>query len=69
MAKADRLGELAANLGTTTAALALAWVVAASPNTVAIAGSRSPEHARSNATAGDLDLDPDVLAQIDAIFA
>ena len=55
-------------LGTTTAGLALAWVVAASPNTVAIAGSRSAEHARSNAAAGDLDLEPDVLAQIDAIF-
>ena len=68
VAKAGRLGKLAARLGTTTAALALAWVVAAAPNTVAIAGSRSPEHARSNAAAGDLDLEPDALAEIDAIF-
>jgi len=68
VSKADRLGELAEKLGTTTATLALAWVVASSPNTLAIAGSRSPEHARSNAAAGELDLDPDVLAEIDAIF-
>jgi aryl-alcohol dehydrogenase-like predicted oxidoreductase len=68
VAKADRLGELATNLGTTTAALALAWVVTASPNAVAIAGSRSPEHARSNAAAGDFDLDADLLAEIDRIF-
>jgi aryl-alcohol dehydrogenase-like predicted oxidoreductase len=68
VAKADRLGEIAARLGTTTAALALAWVVAASPTTVAIAGSRDPDHARSNATGGELDLDSEVLSEIDAIF-
>jgi aryl-alcohol dehydrogenase-like predicted oxidoreductase len=69
VAKADRLGEIAARLGTTTASLALAWVVAAGSTTAAIAGSRDPAHARSNAAAGDLKLDPDVLAEIDAIFA
>jgi aryl-alcohol dehydrogenase-like predicted oxidoreductase len=66
--KAELLGKLATGLGTTTAALALAWVVASSSNTVAIAGSRSPEHARSNAAAGDLDLEPGVLTEIDGIF-
>ncbi len=68
VARADRLGELATNLGATTAAVALAWLVAVSSNTVAIAGSRSREHARSNAAAGDLDLEPDVLTEIDGIF-
>jgi aryl-alcohol dehydrogenase-like predicted oxidoreductase len=68
VAKADRLGVLAEKVGTTTASLALAWVIAASPNTLAIAGSRSAEHARSNAAAGDLELEPDVLTEIDAIF-
>jgi aryl-alcohol dehydrogenase-like predicted oxidoreductase len=68
VAKAERLGEIATRLGTTTASLALAWVVAVSPNTVAIAGSRNPDHARSNAAAGDLDLDPEAMAEIDAIF-
>jgi aryl-alcohol dehydrogenase-like predicted oxidoreductase len=36
---------------------------------VAIAGSRNPDHARSNAAAGDLALEPNVLAEIDSIFA
>jgi aryl-alcohol dehydrogenase-like predicted oxidoreductase len=68
LAKTDRLKELAARLGTTAATLALAWIVAIAPNSVAIAGSRDPEHARSNAGGGDLDLDRDVLAEIDSIF-
>jgi len=68
VSKADRLGEIAARLGTTTAALALAWVLAVSPTTVAIAGSRNPDHARSNANAGELELGADVLAEIDSIF-
>jgi aryl-alcohol dehydrogenase-like predicted oxidoreductase len=68
LAKTDRLKEIAARLGTTAATLALAWIVAIAPNSAAIAGSRDPEHARSNAAAGDLDLDPDVLAEIDSIF-
>jgi len=68
VAKADRLGEIAAELGATTAALALAWIAAIAPTTVAIAGSRNPDHARSNATAGDLDLDADAMARIDKIF-
>ena len=55
-------------LGVDTAALALAWVVASGPNTVAIAGSRDPGHARTNASAGELDLDEETLAEIDVIF-
>ena len=69
VAKADRLGEIAARLGATTASLALAWVVSISPNTVAIAGSRDPGHARANAAAGDLELTPEIVAEIDSIFA
>jgi aryl-alcohol dehydrogenase-like predicted oxidoreductase len=69
VAKADRLGEIAAARGTTTASLALAWIVSVSSTSVAIAGSRNADHARSNAAAGDLELDPDVLAEIDSIFA
>lgn len=68
VAKADRLGGIATRLGTTTASLALAWVAAVGATTAAIAGSRDPEHARSNAGAGDLELDAEVLAEIDSIF-
>ena len=69
LAKVERLRAIAERLGTTTAALALRWVVEASPTTAAIAGSRDPGHARSNAQAGELRLDTETLAEVDAIFA
>jgi len=68
LAKVERLRPVAERLGTTTAALALRWVVDTSPTTVAIAGSRNPGHARSNAQAGELRLDAGTLAEIDTIF-
>jgi aryl-alcohol dehydrogenase-like predicted oxidoreductase len=68
VAKVERLRSIAERLETTTAALALRWVVDISPTTVAIAGSRNPAHARSNAQAGELCLDANILAEIDAIF-
>jgi len=43
-------------------------VAAVGATTAAIAGSRDPGHARSNAGAGDLELDAEVLAEIDSIF-
>jgi hypothetical protein len=36
---------------------------------VAIAGSRNFDHVCLNAAAGDLALEPNVLAEIDSIFA
>lgn len=64
----ERMRPLADRLGTSTAALALAWVLALSENTVAIAGSRDPGHARENAAAADLESDAAALAELDAIF-
>ena len=49
--------------------LALAWNIAQSGVTAAIAGSRSGEHMRQNAAAGDLKLDDDTLADIDALLS
>ena len=69
LAKAERLRAIAKRLGTTSAALALRWVVEASPIAVAIAGSRDPGHVWSNAQAGELRLDAATLAEIEAIFA
>ena len=36
--------------------------------TAAIAGSRNADHVRSNAEAGDVNLDADALADLDEIF-
>lgn len=68
LAKVERLRPIAGRLETTTAVLALRWVVEAAPTTVAIAGSRDPIHARSNAQAGELRLDAETVAEIDAVF-
>ena len=51
------------------ATLALRWVIEQRGVTGAIAGSRNPEHTRSNAEAGDLALDPSTLGEIDRIFS
>ncbi|HXF58158.1 MAG TPA: aldo/keto reductase [Actinomycetota bacterium] len=69
LALVEQLRVVADRLGVALAPLALRWVVEQRGVTAAIAGSRNPEHVRSNATAGDLKLDEDTLAEIDRIFA
>jgi len=56
----------AAARGITLAQLALAWV-ADQPGTAAIAGARTPAQARENAAAGDVILEPELRARLDAL--
>lgn len=63
------LRPIADGLGITMAQLALAWNVAQSGVTSAIAGSRNRDHARDNAAAGDIELDQDSLSAIEAVLA
>jgi aryl-alcohol dehydrogenase-like predicted oxidoreductase len=65
----DRLRPVAERLGCSLPQLALAWNVHQPGVTAAIAGSRSPEHVRTNAAAGDIMLDETTLAELDAILA
>jgi aryl-alcohol dehydrogenase-like predicted oxidoreductase len=60
---------IADRLGVTLAQLALAWNVDQPGVTSAIAGSRDPTHVRTNADAGDVALDPETLAELDAIVS
>ncbi|MEO8476161.1 MAG: aldo/keto reductase [Actinomycetota bacterium] len=62
------IGKVAERLGVTTAQLALAWNVAQPGVTSAIAGSRNPNHVRSNAAAGDVGLDDATLAELDTLL-
>jgi aryl-alcohol dehydrogenase-like predicted oxidoreductase len=64
----DRLRPIAARLGVSLAQLALAWNVHQPGVTSAIAGSRNPDHVRSNAEAGDVVLDDATVAEIDALL-
>jgi aryl-alcohol dehydrogenase-like predicted oxidoreductase len=65
----EALRPVAERLGITLAQLALAWNVHQPGVTAAIAGSRNPDHVRSNAAAGDVELDDATLSELDAIVS
>ena len=67
LAVVDGLQPIAERLGITVAQLALAWTFHQGGVTSAIAGSRSPEHVRQNAEAGDVELDASTLQEIDGL--
>jgi aryl-alcohol dehydrogenase-like predicted oxidoreductase len=61
----ERMRPLAEQRGASVAQLALRWALEQTGVTAVIAGSRNPEHARANATAGSLAIDAATLAEID----
>jgi aryl-alcohol dehydrogenase-like predicted oxidoreductase len=63
-----QLRPIANRLAITTAQLALAWNTRQPGVTSAIAGSRNPDHVRSNAAAGAVELDAETLAELDALL-
>lgn len=69
LAVVDAMRPIAERLGCTVGQLALAWNVHQPGVTAAIAGSRNPEHIRSNAAAGDIVLDHAVLGELEAALA
>jgi aryl-alcohol dehydrogenase-like predicted oxidoreductase len=64
----DAMRPIAERVGCSLAQLALAWNVAQPGVTSAIAGSRNADHVRSNAEAGDVELDATTLAELDALL-
>jgi pyridoxine 4-dehydrogenase len=60
------LDAVAAHLGTTPLATALAWLLHRSPNILLIPGTSSVEHLRENVAAAELDIHA-VAAELDAI--
>jgi aryl-alcohol dehydrogenase-like predicted oxidoreductase len=65
LAAVDRLRPIAERLGISLAQLALAWNIAQPGVTAAIAGSRNSEHVRTNAAAGDVELDGAAILEIE----
>jgi aryl-alcohol dehydrogenase-like predicted oxidoreductase len=59
---------VAERLGCGLAELALAWNTHQPGVTSAIAGSRNPEHVRTNAAAGDIELDDVTLKELDTLL-
>ena len=59
--------EIAGELGATPAQVGLAWVLAHSPNTLLIPGTRSIAHLEENVGAAGVVLNDDALARLDAV--
>jgi pyridoxine 4-dehydrogenase len=65
--QSDTLHAVAARLGATPLAVALAWLLRRSPNILLIPGTSTVAHLRENVAAAALDLPPDAVAKLDAI--
>jgi pyridoxine 4-dehydrogenase len=65
--QSDALELVAARLGATPMAVALAWLLRRSPNMLLIPGTASVSHLRENVAAATLELPPDAMADLDAI--
>jgi aryl-alcohol dehydrogenase-like predicted oxidoreductase len=64
----ERLVAIARRIDLKPTDVALAWVLHQPGVTAAICGTLSARNARANSAAGDIELDPGVLAELDAAF-
>jgi aryl-alcohol dehydrogenase-like predicted oxidoreductase len=65
--QSDALGAVAARLGTSPQAVALAWLLRRSPNILVIPGTSSVAHLRENVASASLTLDDATVAELNAI--
>ena len=68
LAAVERLGEIAAEIGLTTAQLALAWVLRDEQVACAITGASRPEQVAANVAASGVRLEADVIAAVERLF-
>jgi aryl-alcohol dehydrogenase-like predicted oxidoreductase len=64
----EKLKEVAARVGITVAQLAIAWILRLDAITSAIVGAKRPAQIEETAGAGDVVLDDQTLAEIDALL-
>jgi aryl-alcohol dehydrogenase-like predicted oxidoreductase len=64
----DAIRPIARRLAVSVPQLAIAWVLQQDGVTAPLAGSRNPEHVRQNARAGELELPPTVLEELERII-
>jgi aryl-alcohol dehydrogenase-like predicted oxidoreductase len=67
LAIVERVRQVAERAGLTPAQVALAWVVAQGRYVVPIPGTKTPKYLEDNARAGDVELSPADLAELDAL--
>ncbi len=68
LGKLERLADKAAELGVTSAQLALAWVIHSEGVAAAIFGATRPEQVEENAAAAELHLGHDLRRYLDELF-
>ena len=68
LALTDAFRALAAEMGTSAAALAIAWLLSRSPDVIPIPGTRSEAHLRELAAGAALALSAEDLARVDAVL-
>lgn len=61
------VAEIAGELGVTGAQVGLAWLLAHTPNTLLIPGTRSIPHLEENIGAADVTLSAEAIARLDAV--
>jgi pyridoxine 4-dehydrogenase len=61
--------DIAGKVGATPAQVGLAWLLAHTPTTLLIPGTRSIAHLEENLAAGDVTLDAEAIARLDAVTA
>jgi pyridoxine 4-dehydrogenase len=61
------VGAVAAEVGATPAQVGLAWLLAHAPNVLLIPGTASPAHLRENLAVGEVRLDAEAMARLDAL--
>lgn len=64
----EAIRPISARLGVSLPQLAIAWVLHQEGVTAALAGSRNPDHVRQNARAGELELPPYVLEELERLI-
>ena len=69
LVRVQELQPIAADLGLSMAALAVAWVLQEENVAAAIIGASRPEQVMDNVTASGVRLDADVKARIDELLA
>lgn len=68
MGRVDRFKSLAADLGVTSTALALAWCLARGDRIIPIPGTRTAEHLSQCASASAFTMTDDIMAQIERVL-
>ena len=69
LARVKTLGDIATELGATTAQLALAWLLTRPELTSVITGATRIEHVQSNLAAAEMELDDEIVQKIDDLFS